>query len=183
MDINQIYISKETSFGYKLVKADKLFELEHFNIVPAGPDEFYLEKKLQFKKINSTDIGKYNFTHSKIKEVQINNGLSNLKTLPKILAYIYKIIANSNKIIKNSKLAITKMPTLKESNSVISVISQENKEIKIKGREYIKNLDISYPKPDSNLCVYEIFSQSELNGIKVEIKFELTNKEMIKIKL
>jgi hypothetical protein len=100
MDINQIYISKETPFGYKLVKANKLFELENFNIVPAGPDEFYLEKKLQFKKVNPTDIGKYNFNHSKIKEVQINNGLSSLKTLPKILAHIYRIIANSNKIIK-----------------------------------------------------------------------------------
>lgn len=167
MDINQIYISKETPFGYKLVKATKLIELENFNIVPAGPDEFYLEKKSQYKKINSSDIGKYNFTNSKIKEVQINNGLSSLKSLHKILVHIYKLIGNSNKIIKNSKLSITKVPI------------GENK---IKGREYIKTIDISYPKPDSNLCVYEIFSQSELNGIKVEIKFELTNQEMIKIK-
>jgi hypothetical protein len=167
MDINQIYISIETPFGYKLVKANKLIELENFNIVPAGPDEFYLEKKSKFKKVNSTDIGKYNFANSKIKEVTINNGLLSVKTLPKILVQIYKLIGNSNKIIKNSKLTITKM---------------ENGENKIKGREYIKNINISYPKPESNLCVYEIFSQSEINGIKIEIKFELTNQEMIKIK-
>lgn len=167
MDINQIYISKETPFGYKLVKANKLIDLENFNIVPAGPDEFYLEKKSQFKKVNLTDIGKYNFTNCKIKEVTINNGLLSLKTLTKILVKIYKLIGNSNKIIKNSKLTIAKM---------------KNGEIKIKGREYIKNVNISYPKPDPNLCVYEIFSQSEANGIKIEFKFELTNQEMIKIK-
>lgn len=181
MDINQIYISKETPFGYKLVKATKLIELENFNIIPAGPDEFYLEKKSKFKKVIPADIGKYNFTNSKIKEVSINNGLSSLKTLSKILAHIYKLIGNSNKIIKNSKLIITKAHS-KVSDTIFHQSSEVNNKIKIKGREYIKNLDISYPKPEPNLCVCEIFSQSKLNGIKVEIKFELTNKEMIKIK-
>jgi len=167
MDINQIYISKETPFGYKLIKANNLIKLDNYNIVPAGPDEIYLEKKYQFKKVNLPDIGKYNFANSKIKEVTLNNGLLSLKTLSKILVQIYKLIGNSNKIIKNSKLTITKI---------------ENGEIKIKCREYIKNINISYPKPEPNLCVYEIFSQSEINGINIEIKFELTNQEMIKIK-
>lgn len=168
MDINQIYISKETPFGYKLIKATKLFELDNFNIIPAGPDEFYLEEKAQFKKINLIDIGKYIFTNSKIKEVVLNNRILNIKTLSNILVQIYKLIGNSTKIIKNSKLIITKV---------------ENGETKIKGHEYIKILNISYLKPEANLCVYEIFSQSELNGITISIKFELTNKEMIKIKL
>jgi hypothetical protein len=166
MNINQVYISKETSFGYKLVKATKHFDLDNYNIILSETDEFYLEKKIQFKKVNTSDIGKYNFTNSKIKEVRINNGLSILKTLPKILVYIYKIISNSNKIIKNSKLIITK---------------NLNGKIKIKGREYINKLNINYIKPDSNLCVYEIFSQSELNEIKLEIKVELSNQEIIKI--
>jgi hypothetical protein len=122
MDINQIYICKETPFGYKLVKADKLIDLENFNIVQADSDEYYLEKKSEFKKVNPSDIGKYNFTNSKIKEVSINNGSSTLKTLPKILAYIYKQIDNSNKITKHSKLNISKV---------------ENGELKIKAREYI----------------------------------------------
>jgi hypothetical protein len=168
MDINHIYISQETSFGYKLVKVNKLFELDKFNIVPASPDEIYLERNAQYKQINLIDIGKYNFANSKIKEVILNNGILNIKTLSKILVQIYKLIGNSTKIIKNSKLIITKI---------------ENGETKIKGREYINSLNISYPKPEANLCVYEIFSQSELNNITISIKFELTNKEMIKIKL
>lgn len=166
MNINHVYISQETPFGYKLVKANKHFDLDDFNIILSDTDEFYLEKKIQFKKINTSDIGKYNFTNSKIKEVRINNGLSVLKTLPKILVNIFKIIADPNKIIKNSKLVI---------------IKNLNDEIKIKGREYINKLNINYIKPDSNLCIYEMFSQSELNEIKLEIKIELTNKEIIKI--
>ena len=45
MDINQIYIAKETPFGYKLTRADKIIDLENFNVLSTGVDEYYLEKK------------------------------------------------------------------------------------------------------------------------------------------
>jgi hypothetical protein len=162
--LNQIFIAKETPFGYKLVKTDKLIDLDNFNIVPAGVDEYYLEKKAEYKKIDKTDLGKYNFSNSKIKEVTINNGSSTIKSLSKILSQIYKQIGSSNKIIKNTKLNIIKV------------------ENKVKGREFIRNLGISYPKPDSNLCVFEIVNQCEMNEIKIDLKFELVNKELIKVK-
>jgi len=164
MDINQIYIAKETPFGYKLTKADKFINLENFNILSTGTNEYYLEKKVEYKKIEKLDVGKYNFTNSKITEVVINNGSSSIKSFGKILNLVYKQIGSSNKIIKNTKL---------------NIIRVENK---IKGREYIKTLGISYTKPDSNLCIYEIVNQCELNDIKIDIKIELSDKKLIKIK-
>ena len=167
MDINQIYIAKETSCGFRLIKACKLIELDSFNLVPAGVDEYYLEKKCEYKKVSWSDIGKYSFTNCKIKESSINNGLISVKTLIKLLSHLYQQINNANKIIKNSKLNITKV---------------ETGSIKIKGKEYIKELNICYPKPEPNLCLHEIQIQSEVNNIKIDVKIELANKEQIRIK-
>ena len=55
MDINQIYIAKETPFGYKLTRADKIIDLENFNVLSTGVDEYYLEKKVEHKKIDKSD--------------------------------------------------------------------------------------------------------------------------------
>lgn len=167
MDINQIYIAKETSCGFRLIKASKLIDIDSFNLVPAGVDEYYLEKKCEYKKVGWSDVGKYSFTNCKIKEASINNGLISVKTLTKLLSHLYQQIGNANKIIKNSKLSMTKV---------------DPGSIKIKGKEYIKELNICYPKPEPNLCLHEIQTQMEVNDIKVDIKIELANKELIRIK-
>ncbi len=165
MDTNQIYLATETNFGYKLVKANKLIDWDKYNVVSSRPDEYYLERKSNYKIISLDNIGQYNFTNCKINDCIINDGSYQVKSLIKLLTIIYKLVNDKEQIIKYSKLNIQPI------------------ENKTKGYENIKKLGISYPKPDSNLAIYEIINQCESLNIKLNLKMELADKRLVKLKI
>ena len=66
--------------------------MDKYNIVNSGPDEYYLERKSEYKLINLDNIGQYNFTNCKINDCIINDGSYQAKSLTKLLTIIYKLI-------------------------------------------------------------------------------------------
>lgn len=163
IDFNNIYICTKTSFGYKLVKANKIIDSSNYNIIKAGSGQFYLEKNFKFKKIDENDIGQYEFSNCKIIEAKINNNSSSVKTLSKLLLKIYQLIGNNSLIIKHTKLNIEKY---------------ENK-----SKCYMCFNGLSFPKPNENLAISEVITQSKLNDIKLELKMELVDRKQIQIKI
>ena len=57
MDTSSIFILVETEFGYKMIRANKTINFDNFNLTQAGPDEFYLERKSDYKQITKESIG------------------------------------------------------------------------------------------------------------------------------
>lgn len=165
MDINQIYIAVENDIGFKLVKADKFFDMDNFTIINSGNGQYYLERKLEYKKISPEKIGKYNFTNCKICKCTINNVIYNLSSLNKILIQIFKIINNKELIVKNTKLSLIELTN------------------KTKQFETIKKLDLSYMKPENNMAIDEIITQCQINNIKLDLKIILFNQLLVRIKL
>jgi hypothetical protein len=165
MDINQIYIAIPTKSGYKITKASKVIDIENFNVIQSDPDNYYLERKLEYKKISVEKIGKYDFKNCKINYCSLNNAIINLSSINKLLIKVYEIINDKNQIIKNSKINI--LPVVNLS----------------KGFENLKKLNISYSKPDNNIGIYEIVNQCESNNIKLDVKIILQNQSCIRIAL
>lgn len=122
----------------------------------------FLERKDKYKLISFEDISLYNFKYCKILNCYIDNGAFDGNSLNKILIKIYKIINNSYEI---------------KLNSVLKIFDD-----KIKSYQYIKQLNISYVKPNNNIAIYEICNQIKKSNIKLELKIELFNNEIIKIK-
>lgn len=165
MDTSNVFIITETDFGYKLVRANKMIELDNFNITQTGLDEYYLERKLDFKEIQIKSIGKYDFRGCKIIHCAIDNNLIQVKSLNKLLEKVYLIINNKEQIKKNSLINI---------EFVHNDIKRWNQIIK---------LGISYPKQKPNMAIYEILKQLELSNSKLLLKLELENKQLVKIKI
>ena len=165
MDPLNLFIMTKTDFGYKLIKADKILELNNFNITQVNADEYYLEKKLNYKEITSKSLGKYDFTGCIIKQCLLDNNLIQIKSLNKLLEKVYLLINNKEQIKKNSLLNI-------------EFIQND-----IRGWNQIKKLGISYPKPKSNMLIYEIIKQLETAKINISLKLELENDQLIKIKV
>jgi 5-methylcytosine-specific restriction endonuclease McrBC GTP-binding regulatory subunit McrB len=165
MDPLNLFIMTKTNFGYKLVKADKIIDLTNFNITQVNADEYYLEKKINYKEITSKSLGKYDFTGCLIKQCLLDNNLIQIKSLHKLLEKVYLIINNKEQIKKNSLLNI-------------EFIQND-----IRGWNQIKKLGISYPKPKSNMLIHEIVKQIETANINIVLKLELENDQLIKIKV
>ena len=119
------------------------------------------------KKINIIDIKdikNYDFGKSIILDCKINNN-NNIKLKYKsILSYIYELINDGTKIIKNTLLNIK---TIKKTDN---------------GFYYMNNLGISIQCVDSNKCVDEITTQCNKNNINIEMKIKLINNIIVYIK-
>ena len=165
MDPLNLFIMTKTDFGYKLIKADKIIDLNNFNITQVNIDEYYLEKKLNYKEINFKSLSKYDFTGCIIKQCILDNNLIQIKSLSKLLEKVYLIINNKEQIKKNSLLNI-------------EFIHND-----IRGWNQIKKLGISYPKPKSNMLIHEITKQIETANISMLLKLELENDQLVKIKV
>jgi hypothetical protein len=165
MDPLNLFIMTKTDFGYKLIKADKIIDLNNFNITQVNTDEYYLEKKLNYKEINFKSLSKYDFTGCIIKQCILDNNLIQIKSLSKLLEKVYLIINNKEQIKKNSLLNI-------------EFIHND-----IRGWNQIKKLGISYPKPKSNMLIHEITKQIETANISMLLKLELENDQLVKIKV
>jgi hypothetical protein len=165
MDPLNLFIMTKTDFGYKLIKADKIIELNNFNITQVNTDEYYLEKKLNYKEINFKSLSKYDFTGCIIKQCLLDNNLIQIKSLNKLLEKVYLIINNKEQIKKNSLINI-------------EFIHND-----IRGWNQIKKLGISYPKPKSNMLIHEITKQLESANINMLLKLELENDQLVKIKI
>jgi len=155
----------KTDFGYKLIKADKIIDINNFNITQVNADEYYLEKKLNYKEITPKTLCKYDFTGCIIKQCLLDNNLIQVKSLNKLLEKVYLKINNKEVIKKNSLLNI-------------EFINND-----IRGWNQIKKLGISYPKPKSNMLIHEISKQLEIANISMMLKLELENDQLIKIKI
>jgi len=155
----------KTDFGYKLIKADKIIDINNFNITQVNADEYYLEKKLNYKEITPKTLCKYDFTGCIIKQCLLDNNLIQVKSLNKLLEKVYLKINNKEVIKKNSLLNI-------------EFINND-----IRGWNQIKKLGISYPKPKSNMLIHEITKQLEIANISMMLKLELENDQLIKIKV
>ena len=165
MDSLNLFIMTKTDFGYKLIKADKIIDINNFNITQVNTDEYYLEKKLNYKEINFKSLSKYDFTGCIIKQCLLDNNLIQIKSLNKLLEKVYLIINNKEQIKKNSLLNV-------------EFIHND-----IRGWNQIKKLGISYPKPKSNMLIHEITKQLELANINMLLKLELENDQLVKIKV
>ncbi len=165
MDPLNLFIMTKTDFGYKLIKADKIIDINNFNITQVNADEYYLEKKLNYKEINFKSLSKYDFTGCIIKQCLIDDNLIQIKSLNKLLEKVYLIINNKEQIKKNSLLNI-------------EFIHND-----IRGWNQIKKLGISYPKPKSNMLIHEITKQLETANISMLLKLELENDQLVKIKV
>lgn len=165
MDPLNLFIMTKTDFGYKLIKADKIIDINNYNITQVNADEYYLEKKLNYKEINFKTLSKYDFTGCIIKQCLLDNNLIQVKSLNKLLEKVYLKINNKEVIKKNSLLNI-------------EFINND-----IRGWNQIKKLGISYPKPKSNMLIHEISKQLEIANISMMLKLELENDQLIKIKV
>jgi hypothetical protein len=165
MDPLNLFIMTKTDFGYKLIKVDKIIDLNNFNITQVNADEYYLEKKLNYKEITSKSLGKYDFTGCLIKQCLLNNNLIQIKSLHKLLEKVYLLINNKEQIKKNSLLNI-------------EFIQND-----IRGWNQIKKLGISYPKPKFNMLINEIIKQIETANMNIILKLELENDQLVKIKV
>jgi len=165
MDPLNLFIMTKTDFGYKLIKADKIIDINNYNITQVNADEYYLEKKLNYKEINFKTLSKYDFTGCIIKQCLLDNNLIQVKSLNKLLEKVYLKINNKEVIKKNSLLNI-------------EFINND-----IRGWNQIKKLGISYPKPKSNMLIHEISKQLEIANISMMLKLELENDQLIKIKI
>jgi len=165
MDPLNLFIMTKTDFGYKLIKADKIIDINNYNITQVNADEYYLEKKLNYKEINFKTLSKYDFTGCIIKQCLLDNNLVQVKSLNKLLEKVYLIINNRDQIKKNSLINI-------------EFIHND-----IRGWNQIKKLGISYPKPKSNMLIHEITKQIETANISMLLKLELENDQLIKIKV
>ena len=165
-----IYIATKTKFGYKIKKINNIINLDNYNIIESGNDEYYLEEKIDFKKIGLTDIKNYDFNKCKIIECIINNGKQEINTLNKLLVKIYQEINSKELITKNTKLSTIQLYETDRNNYI-----------------NIKKLKLSYMKPNDNLALNEIINHCEINKISLELKIELYNKQtnnyQIKIKI
>ncbi len=79
--------------------------------------------------------------------------------------YIYKIINDGAKIIKNTNLNIK---TLEKNDS---------------GFYYVEELGISIQGVDSNKCLYEIYNQCIENKIKIKLQIKTFDNNIINISI
>ncbi len=123
-----------------------------------------LLKKVESINIeNVCDIKKYDFTKSKIISCIINNTEINETKYKKVLEYIYNLINDGTKIIKNTFLNVK---TIEKTDD---------------GFYYLKKLGISVQGVDSKKCLLEILSQCISCNIQIRMKIKLSDNKIINI--
>ena len=115
------------------------------------------------KKEKIIDIKNYDFTYSNLIMCKINGKLSTNTKYLSILKEIYLIINNKDQIIDNTLLNMKKGKYIN------------------KGYEYIKSLDISFQRVNSNKSIKEILHIAKLSNIEISMTIKLGNKEIITI--
>jgi hypothetical protein len=123
----------------------------------------------KIQNVNITDISvlkNYDFKKSSILSCEINDNTDEIKLKYKpILDYVYKIINNGAKIIKNTKINIRTIKKLDE------------------GFTYNDELGISIQGVDSNKCLYEILHQCIENEINIKLQIKTFDNLIININL
>lgn len=116
---------------------------------------------------NSKDLSyldNYNYNEFTITKCQINNKTYNINNFHNVQNKIYRKINDSDQIINNSSLYITKGKT--------------------KGMIYMSSLDLSVPKSDNNGSILEIVTQCMNNDINLKLELiSPKNDKIIKIEI
>ena len=133
-----------------------------YDIYPQENGDLLLKPKII--KISDMDrLKEYDFCNSIIISCKINNDILNKNKYKPILNYIYNIINNGTKIIRNTTLNIK---TIKYN---------------IRGYYYLQDLGISIQGADSNKSIYEIVNQCNKNNIRLNIKIKLDDNKLINV--
>jgi hypothetical protein len=136
-----------------------------YNIVNKDNGDILLKTITIDKIVCIDELKKYDFAKSQINSIIINNKKLTKCKYKSILTYIYLIINNGSKIIKDSLLNIK------------TTFCNEN------GFNYYPKLGISIQGIDSNKCLKEICNQCIKNNIKLEMNIKLNNNKNVVIYL
>ena len=134
-----------------------IIDTTKYIIINKDNDDKLLKKIFIIDIYDIEDIKEYNFTNSIINECFIDNKEFNKLKYNSILVYIYKLIDDGIKIIKNTNLNIK---TIKKLND---------------GFYYLDSIGISVQRVDSNKCLLEIINQCNVNNLQLFIKIKLIN--------
>ena len=149
----------------KLTNGDILLEklsldINNFSTTILENGDMLLTKIISVNISDIANLKDYNFTNSIILSCSINNTDNvKLKYSP-ILNYIYELINDGVKIIKQTKLKIKTIPKHDE------------------GFYYLENLGISIQGVDSNKRLYEIVNQCIKNEISLKMQIKLYDKSI-----
>jgi hypothetical protein len=153
----------------KLTNGDILLEklsldINNFSTTVLENGDILLTKIISVNISDIANLKDYNFTNSTILSCSINNA-NNIKLNIKlkyrpILNYIYELINDGVKIIKQTKLNIKTIPKHDE------------------GFSYLENLGISIQGVDTNKRLYEIVNQVFKNEISLKMQIKLYDKSI-----
>lgn len=136
-----------------------------YKICPQPDGKLLLKPTEIFNIIRLEDINKFDFSNSTILFCEVEKRCLIKNRYKSVLNYIYELIDDGVKIIRNSILNIK---TTKRNDS---------------GFTYNEKLGISVQGVDSNKCIYEIMKQCICNDIKLDIKIELANRDVVSINI
>ena len=134
-----------------------LLDNNNFTIINKDNGDILLKKNTSINITTVSNLKLYDFKKSTILNCTINN-INDIKLKYKsLLEYIYELINDGTKIIKNTKINIK---TIKKEDE---------------GFYYIPNLGISVQGVESNKCLLEIINQCIENEITISIQIKLKN--------
>lgn len=157
---------------YKFIKLDNgdillqkiVIDNINYTIICKDNGDKLLKKITCIDIIDIKDIKNYDFKKSIICECLIDNKEFNKLKYKSILNFIYKLIDDGTRIIKNTKLNIK---TVKKDDD---------------GYYYLDNIGISIQGTESNKCLLEIINQCVENKIELFMKIKLINEITINFK-
>ena len=144
-----------------LVKKEIYIDEYTWNQQPNGD---LLLSPIKYDLITLDNINEYEFSHSQIVSVSVNNEEIQEIKYRKICDHVYNIIGDGLRVIKNSLLNI-KLP-----------------ELNTKGFTYNPILGISVQRADSNKTLKEILVQCQKNNIILNMKIKLETDKVVMIK-
>ena len=137
----------------------------NYTITNKNNGDKLLKKITSINITDINDIRKYDFRKSSIVSCLLNDEEMKKLKYKSILEYIYKLINDGTKIIKNSKLNIKTIKKLDE------------------GFYYLEDLGISIQGVDSNKCLLEIINQCVKNEFSLIMKIKLNGETNININI
>lgn len=129
----------------------------NYEILNENNGNILMKKIISFNITHLHELKNFDFKKSKIVSCKINDYNINKLKYKSILNYIYKLIDNGSKIIKNTTLNIK---TIEENND---------------GFYYLDDIGISIQGAESNKCLLEIINQCIVNDIDINLKIKLNN--------
>lgn len=158
--------------SYKMIELDngdillEKIEIDNtkYSIVTKDNGDILLKKIKYINIVNIADLEKYDMKKSQIEKCLINDNFLTKLKYHSICNYIYDLINDGIKIIKNTKLNIK---TIIKNNE---------------GFQYLDNLGISVQRVDSNKCLLEIINQCIKNNISISMKIKLLNNKFLNLK-